>query len=236
MRGLRQSRGYLGVTGGAALICLLAFVAGAAHGASQAKRVAFRVTLKATVVKDWNTVIEATQDGCLTRTHSVGRRTVRLRSARPTTIFVTFGKGRVSYSPKIVRFVRIELAQNGNRTAKILAPCEPRTTHVLCAPKRRALSGPRFAFFRSARNEISFRPARLPELPSACPGESASVRSIRPSLRDAQGELSEAVLANPRIQTQTAFATAEVTTDLEGQESGRVIERVSWELTFTRKR
>jgi len=62
------------------------------------------------------------------------------------------------------------------------------------------------------------------------------VRGIRPGLHDAQGELSEAVLADPRIRTQAAFATAEVTTDLEGEETGRVVERVSWELTFTRKR
>jgi hypothetical protein len=62
------------------------------------------------------------------------------------------------------------------------------------------------------------------------------VRAIRPGLQDADGEVSEAVLADPRIRTQTAFATAEVTTDLEDQETGRVVERVSWELTFTRKR
>jgi hypothetical protein len=218
-------------------VCLLALLAGTADGASQPNRVAFRVTLKATVTKDWNVATERPENGCQTSHHLVARRTVRLRSARPTTVVATFGKGRrVSYSPKVVRYVRIELTQSGNRTSKILPPCTPRTTRVLCTRVRRALNGARFAFFRSARNEISFRPTRLPGLPSACPGESSGVRAIRPGLQDADGEVSEAVLADPRIRTQTAFATAEVTTDLEDQETGRVVERVSWELTFTRKR
>ena len=56
--------------------------------------------------------------------------------------------------------------------------------------------------------------------------------AIRPGLAEAQGELS-AALANPRIPSQTATASSEVTTDLEDQETGSVVERVRWELTFT---
>jgi hypothetical protein len=62
------------------------------------------------------------------------------------------------------------------------------------------------------------------------------VRAIRPSLQDAQGEISEATFADARFPAQTATGTAEITTDLEGTETGRVVERVSWSLTFTRKR
>ena len=57
-----------------------------------------------------------------------------------------------------------------------------------------------------------------------------------PGLREAQGELSEATLMNPRYPSQTALATAETETTLDGAETGRVVERVSWQLTFTRKR
>lgn len=229
-------RGYFSATGGTVLACLLAFLAGTADGASQPKRVAFNVTLKATVTKNWNTVTETTQDGCPTSQRSVGRRTVKLRSARPTTILVTFGNGRVSYSPRVVRYVRGELVQSGNRTTIVQAPCTARTTRSRCTRMRRALSGARFGFFRSGRDEISFHSARLPEFASACPRESSRVRGIRPGLQEAQGELSEAVLMDPRIPSQTSIGTAEVETDLEGQETGRVVERVSWELTFTRKR
>ena len=36
-------------------------------------------------------------------------------------------------------------------------------------------------------------------------------------------------------RSQTAFASAELTTDLEGDETGRVVERISWSLTFNRR-
>ena len=98
------------------------------------------------------------------------------------------------------------------------------------------MSGASFRFFRSARDELSFRAARLPELSNGCPPESSEVRGIHPGLEEAQGGLSEAALANSRIPNQTATGSAEVTTDLEDQETGRVVERVRWELTFTRRR
>lgn len=229
-------RGYFSVTGSTALVCLLAFLAGTADGASQPKRVAFRVTLQATVTKDWNTVTQTTDDGCPASQRSVGRRTIMLRSARPTTVVATLGNRRVSYSPAVVRFVAVELAQSGNRTTSVRAPCTARTTHSRCTRMRRAVTGASFGFFRSARDEISFHSSRLPEFSMGCPRESSGVRGIRPGLHEAQGELSEAVLMDPRIPTQTSIGTAEVTTDLEGQATGRVVEHVRWALTFTRKR
>lgn len=228
--------GYFRVTCGTVLAGLLAFLAGTAEGAAEAARVSFRVTLQATVTKDWNTVIETTQAECPASLRSVGRRTVTLRSARPTTVIVTFGSGRVSYSPAAVRYVAGEVVQTGNRTTRLLAPCTARTIRSRCARVRRAVSGARFGFFRSGRNEISFHPARLPAVSASCPGESAGVRAIRPSLQEAEGGLSEVALADSRIPSQTAFGSAELETDLEGAETGRVIERVRWELTFTRKR
>lgn len=227
--------GYLRVIGGTAFACLLALVAGTADGASQPKRVAFAVTLRATVTKDWDTVRVSSATGCPASERSVGRRTVKLRSARPTIVFVTLARGRVSYSPAVVRYVRAELSQTGNRTETFQAPCKERILRSRCTRARRAVSGTRFGFFRSARHELSFRAARLPEFSRACPGESSTVRAIRPSLRDAQGELSERALMNAAVPGQTAIGTAELETDLDGLETGRVIERVHWELTFIRK-
>jgi hypothetical protein len=62
------------------------------------------------------------------------------------------------------------------------------------------------------------------------------VRTFKPGLHEAQGELSEAALMDARYPSQTALGTAETETTVEGAEEGRVVERVSWELTFTRKR
>ncbi len=225
----------MGVTGGVVLVCLLAFAAGTADGASQPRRIAYRVTLNATVTKDWNTVAESTQNGCPTSVRSVGRRTVTLRSVHPTTVIVTLSSGRVSYSPAVVRFVRAGLSQSGSTTTSVEAPCTKRMTRSRCTRERRELGGASFGFFRSAPNEISFRKAQLPELAGACPRESAGVRGIRPGRDEAQGEISESALMNPRTPTQTAIATAEIETDLEGQEAGRVVEHVRWALTFTRQ-
>jgi hypothetical protein len=52
-------------------------------------------------------------------------------------------------------------------------------------------------------------------------------------LAEAEGEFAEADLA--RALPQTAFASAELITDLDGAETGRVVERVSWSLTFDRR-
>jgi hypothetical protein len=95
------------------------------------------------------------------------------------------------------------------------------------------VSGGTFRFFRSARNEISFRSAKLPTAGTSCPRESAAVRAIRPGLRHAAGEIAEVDLAGAR--SQTAFASAELTTELEGTETGHVVERISWSLTFSRR-
>lgn len=228
-------RAYLGVTCGTALVCLLAYVAGTADGASQPKRVAFLVTLNATVTKSWNTITASTESGCPTSRRSVGRRTVTLRSARPTTVIVTLGSGRASYKPAAVQNVRASLGQTGNLTTMFQAPCQVRTTHSRCTHARRTLSRLSFGFSRSAR-ELSFRATRLPEFSMACPRESSAVRAIRPGLHLAEGEISEEALMDPRNPGQTAIATAEVETDVEGRETGRVVERVRWALTFIRKR
>jgi hypothetical protein len=230
-------RGHLKLSAGIVLAGLLAFVAGTADGAAQPTRVAFHVTLKAMVAKNWNAVTETTVNGCPTSQRSIGRRVVTLRSKRPTTVLVTLRNGRVvSYRPLAVRFLAGEVVQTGSRSTSVRAPCTPSTTRSNCARRRRAVRGLRFGFLRSKRNEISFRRVPLPGLPAGCPPEAEQVRAIHSGLEEAEGEISEAALADSRIRTQTATGSAEVETDLEDEAKGRVVERVSWKLTFTRKR
>jgi hypothetical protein len=227
-------RGYFCLTCGLGLACALAVLAGTAGAASPSKRATFRVTLEATVTKSWNTVVETTENGCPTSRRSVGVRTTVLRSSKPSIVVVTFrGANVVAYSPAVVRFVRTQVRVAGSRTTRVAAPCEVRTVHSACSPVRRTVSGGSARFFRSRRNEISFSPMRLPEVAAGCPGESARVRAIRPRLSAAQGEIAEASLANPRSRGQTGLASTEVETDLEGDETGTVVERVRWALTFT---
>ena len=227
-------RGYFSVTCGFGLFCLLALLAGTAFGAPASKRASFRVTLEATVTKDWNTVKETTEQGCPTSRRSVGTRTITLRSTAPSTVVVTFGAGRVSYSPGTLRFLSTDIRQRGSRTTRVQMPCETRTVRSLCRPARRAVSGGQLRYFSKSHDEIAFYPARLPKIASSCPEESTAVRAIRPGLQEASGGISEAALANPRAPSQTGLGSSEITTDLDGTEKGQIIERVHWALTFTR--
>jgi hypothetical protein len=230
-------RGQLKLSAGVVLVGLLAFVAGTAHGAPQPKRVAFRVTLEATVAKTWNSFTQADVNGCPTSYRSLGRRVVTLESKRPTTVLVTFRNERmVSFKPPAVRFLAGEVVQTGTLTTKVAAPCTPSTKRSTCARRHRVVTGVRLGFFRSARNQISFRRSRLPRLAAGCPPESAQVRAIQPGLDEAEGEISEEALADSRVRTETATGSAAAETKLEDEETGRVGERVSWKLTFTRKR
>jgi hypothetical protein len=227
-------RGYVRVTCGFGLACLLAFLAGTSADASASKRASFRVTLDATVTKDWNTVTDLTENGCPTSRRSIGHRTVRLHSTQPSTVVVTFGSGRVSYSPADVRFLSTEVKQSGSKTTTVQVPCRNGTVHTTCRRARRAVMGGRVRFYRRTRDEIAFRPTRLPDITSSCLTESAAVRAIKPGLQQAQGEISEATLADPGAPGQTGLGSSEVTTDLDGAEKGRIVERVHWGLTFTR--
>jgi hypothetical protein len=225
-------KGYCAVTCGIALAGLLAILSGTADGARPA-RATFDVTLRATVTKDWDTVTESTEESCTVFRRSIGRTAVTLRSARPTRIVVTLRSGRASFSPAAVRFVVVRLTQTGENRTRRAAPCRKGTEREHCRPAKQKVSGGMFRFFRSARNEISFHYARLPAAGTSCPHESAAVRAIRPGLRGAEGEIAEVALAGGR--SQTALASSELTTELEGAETGRVVERISWSLKFSRR-
>jgi hypothetical protein len=227
---------HLCVFCGFGLFVLLATLAGTADGAAGLKKVALSVSLQATVTKEWNTVVEDMEDGCPTAKRSIGRRTITLRSVRPSRVVVTYRGSSVSYSPATIRYIAVGITQTGSRSIHIKAPCRERTVRTGCARVTRSVGGARLGFYRSRRNEISFHPARLPGLESSCPGESADVRALRPSLHDAQGEISESTFSDSRIGAQTSLASSEATTDLEGDESGQVVERVQWALTFARAR
>jgi hypothetical protein len=218
----------------ALVLSLLAALGASARDVSSARRAVLKVTLQGTVTKSWNTVTHTTLSGCEVAIHSIGTRKVTLRSKRATKVLVTSRPGGVSYRPHAVRFVAIAVSGSGDQTTKYESPCQQPTEHVNCPRAHKVLSGATLGFFRSRRNEISFRPVRLPDVGGSCPFQSATVRGIRPGLNQAQGELAEAALTNPRAPGQTAIASADVTSELDGDEEGTVTERVRWSLAFAR--
>ncbi|HET7855158.1 MAG TPA: hypothetical protein VFL41_01760 [Gaiellaceae bacterium] len=163
-----------------------------------------------------------------------------LRSSRPTPVRVSFAGGRAVYSPGYVRFVAVQASQSGVVTTDVAEPpsCAVRSVRsTTCRRLRRAAGGAGLRFFHSRRNEISFsRTREFVTFPMTCPLQTASVQAERPSLDLAEGEIGEAGLSDPRIESQTATARAVETTDFEGDGDGKVVVRVSWQLTFKRVR
>jgi hypothetical protein len=217
-------------------------VSGAAAASSRtvATGAVFRVTLKATMTKDWSYVDEGELDGCPITTRVQGRRVVTLRSSRPTPVRVTFVAGRAVYSPAYVRFILVQASQSGVvRTDRALPPtCTMREARrVNCPHLRLSSRNAAVRFFRSRRNEISFTRTRdFATFPTTCPLQTASVRAERPSLDLAEGDISEAEFRDPRIRFQTATGSGVETTDFEGDGDGKVVVRVNWQLTFVRMR
>ena len=70
-----------------------------------------------------------------------------------------------------------------------------------------------------------------------CPRESCGrARDPGPGSSEAQGELSESALMDPRTPNQTAIATAEIETDLDGQEPAGSSSTCAGRSRFSRKR
>lgn len=197
----------------------------------------FNVTLTAQVTKTWDYVTTRAEGECTVTTHVVGSRVVTLRSSRPTIVTATSSAGRIRFSPAVVRSVTARATQGGSVTTTERGPGCGRRTHSNCAKPRRTLANQTLAFFRSRRNEISFRRTRDfgSGFPTTCPLEAPEVRVERPGLHEAQGELSEQDLFNRGVRFQTAVGSSEETSELSGNPDGKVIARASWSLTFRRR-
>jgi len=203
---------------------------------SDASPARFKVTLTAQVTKSWDYVTTRAEGECTVTTHVVGSRVVTLRSSRPTIVSATSSAGRVRFSPAVVRSVTARGTQGGSVTTTERGLGCGRRTHSVCAKPRRTLANQTLAFFRSGRNEISFRRTRdfASGFSTTCPPEDLAVRVERPGLHQAQGELSEEDLFNRGVRFQTATGSSEETSELSGDPDGKVIARARWSLTFRR--
>ena len=229
-------RGRIGV--------LIAFACAGALACSQAVEAGpdassarFNVTLTGQFTKSWDYVTTRVEGECTVATHVVGSRVVTLRSSRPTIVTATSSAGRTRFSPAVVRFVTARGTQGGSVTTTERGLGCGRRVHVDCVKLRRTLANQTLAFFRSRRNEVSFRRTRDlgSGFPTSCPLEALEVRVERPGLHDAEGELSEQDLFRQGIRFQTASGSSVERTDLEGNPDGKVLARVSWSLRFRRR-
>lgn len=223
-------------------LVLLCSLAGAASSfaQSEAPRGVFAVTLKAQLTKTWNYVGTQEDDGCTKQSRVRGSRTVTLRSARPTLLTISLAGGRARYSSGIVRFLDGRISQSGTVTTVEggAVGCRRATKRTNCARPRRGLANAAVRFYRSRKDKLAFARTRdfAAPLSSSCPPQAQAVRTERASLHLAGGEISEQALFNSRYPSQTGYGSVEETTDFEGDETGKVVVRVSWQLTFEQVR
>jgi hypothetical protein len=234
---LRQmaNRGRIGAL--LTLSCVLALVFAAGVDARpSAQRATFRVTVSAQITKRWDYVTTREEGDCAVSTRVEGTRTVVLRSARPTIVTASSASGGIRFSPALVGSVTARASQGGAVTTNERGLGCTRRTHSDCAKPRRTLVDQTLRFFRSRRNEISFRRTRdfAAGFTSNCPPEAAEVRVERPGLHDAEGKLRERDVFTRGARTLTAGGRLDQTIELEGDPDGKVLIRVSWTLTFRR--
>lgn len=221
----------------AALICASALVAAAAVDARTEARAAFRVTLSAKLSKSWNYVFVREQGGCTVTTHSVGTRTITLKSLRSTTVTATGSPGRVRFAPPVVGRLSVRATQRGNVTVTERGPGCAGSTREDCATQTRTLTNHAVGFYRTRPGELSFRRTRDfgSGLSRTCPPQHPEVLEEQPALRDAEGDINERQLFDLGIRSQAVIGSFEEETGIEGNPDGKVLERVTWTLRFVRR-
>jgi hypothetical protein len=222
----------------ALLACLLVAAGTAAHAATP-KHAAFKVTLTATLTKDWTATQVDDETDCTRTTRRVGHWLAKLATRTAGRIrAVDAGRGRVRFSGT-VRAIAGFATQFGSVTTLSGGPppCDRRSRSVRCGSERRSFRGGSTVVRNPRRGILQLMGVRGAEpirFRSACLDEPTDIRAIRTDLPLATGPLDASdVFAQNVLRFFITGDTEQVTT-LEGEVDGRVTERVRWKLTFTR--
>lgn len=218
--------------------CVLA-VAGTSAYAAQPKQAVFKVTLTATLTKDWTATQVDDETDCTRTTRGVGHWQTKLSTRSVGRIrAVDAGRGRIRFVGS-VKALAGSATQSGSITtlAGGPPPCDRLSRSVRCGSERRAFRGGS-TLLRSPRRGIlqlaGLRDADPIRFRSSCLDEPADIRAIRTDLPLATGPLDAADVFGRNIPRFFITGDTEQVTTLEGEVEGRVTERVRWKIVFTR--
>lgn len=228
----------LGVT---AFLACLVLLAGVAAPAAKPNPAIFRVTLTATLTKNWTFTRVDSEAGCTRTTRGVGRWHATLATRRPAGVLaIAAPDGRVRFPGARLRAIDGSATQSGTMTvtSRGAPPCDGTPRPVRCSAERRSFRGG-FASFGSPRRGVlrlgSLRGAApIRSFDSTCPEEPSDVRSIRTDLTLPAGPLDRSDVFSRDVRRWFISGDSEQVTTIEGDVPGRVTERVRWTLTFTR--
>lgn len=223
----------------ALLASALVLAAGTANAARRADA-AFKVTLTATLTKQW-TFTRLEEDGdCTQTTRGSGRWQARLASRRAATVRAAAAAGgKVRFSGAVVRALAGTASQTGSftRTSTGAPPCERNARSVRCARERRSFRGAAASFQSPRRGVLRLGPLRRAaaiRFQSRCLDVPLDIREVRTDLPLAPGPLARADVFARNVPRWFVTGDSEQVTSIEGDVTGRVTERVRWTLNFRR--
>jgi hypothetical protein len=218
--------------------CVLLSAWGAA-GAATPQRAEFRVTLTATLTKDWSHV-RLVQTDCIRATTHIGRWKLSLATRRPSRMVISRPvSSALRLGPAVVSSIAGRATQTGSRREVVSGgPCDRDVRRTSCAVQRRSFRGASARLTNPARGKARFAPLRgaaaARSFRPSCPEEPTEIRSIRTDLALADAPLSAADVFDRDVPRFFISGNTQQVTTLEGPYDGRVTERVRWTLTFTR--
>jgi hypothetical protein len=220
--------------------CVLLLAWGTA-GAATPQRASFRVTLTATLTKDWTaTRTESAECDEVTTNTGQWRLTLATRRASRMVIARSSARGRpLRISPAVVGSIDGTATQAGSIRVEVRGPrCTRSVNRTDCARQRRSLRGATVRLTSPAQGVARFtrlqRASTARTFRGSCPQTPADITSIRTDLSLADAPLSTADVFDPNVPRFFISGNTEQVTTIEGEYDGRVVERVRWKLTFTR--
>ena len=226
---------FCGFTCSAAVLSLLGALAAPARDAASAQRAVLKVTLGASVTKSWNTVTHTTLNGCDVSIRSIGVRKTTLRSKRPTKVVVTSQR-----APSLLRTDGGRVRNGGRERerradddVRAAVPAARRARRVRARAQARERRGVPVLPQQAERDLVPARtaPCGLGLVPS--PVGHRAGDPCRGCTRPKVGSpRRSSPIPDSRVRRRSA--SADVESDLDGDEEGRVTERVRWSLTFAR--
>jgi hypothetical protein len=218
-----------------------AFLAWGAAGAATTERAVFRVSLTGTLTKDW-TAARTVEGECTEVTTHTGHWRMTLKSRRRSRLVFTAPSGRrrrLTISPAVIRAIAGNATQSGAVRVVVRGPgCENSIQQRTCARRRAAFRNAtvRLTTLRAGRARF----ARLQGVSAArsfrgsCPEQPADIRALRTDLGLADAPLAGSDVFGRDVPRFFISGNTTQETTIEGEDDGRVTERVRWTLTFTR--
>ncbi|MDP9491799.1 MAG: hypothetical protein M3P42_06305 [Actinomycetota bacterium] len=211
-------------------------------GAATPQRAAFRVTLTATLTKDW-TATRTVSAECEEVTTNAGQWKLTLATRRASRIVIVgpSARGRpLRISPAVVRSIAGTATQDGSIRLETRGPrCTRSIKRTDCDGRRRSFRGATARLTSPSPGTARFarmQGASAARIRGTCPEEPADITAIRTDLSLADAPLSAADVFDRYVPRFFISGNTEQETTIEGDYDGRVIERVRWKLTFTRLR